>query len=169
MNFDGCLHVTVACARVFLFLLSQQKSQALIYFVYFYSDSFFSFVRKKTKNLIVINGNLSFAKNILLFYHKVAGLNLPSDAVPVAPAPSLPSDDLPVARTCSVKKVSFKISQNSMENTCARARPATLLKKRLWNRCFPVNFTKFLRQPFFTEYRIPPVDASQSTYFSVDH
>ena len=27
-------------------------------------------------------------------------------------------------------------------------RPATLLKKGLWNRCFPVNFTKFLRTPF---------------------
>ena len=25
---------------------------------------------------------------------------------------------------------------------------ATLLKKRLWHRCFPVNFTKFLRTPF---------------------
>ena len=26
-------------------------------------------------------------------------------------------------------------------------RPATLLKKRLWHRCFPVNFVKFLRTP----------------------
>ena len=25
---------------------------------------------------------------------------------------------------------------------------ATLLKKRLWHRCFPVNFAKFLRTPF---------------------
>ena len=30
-------------------------------------------------------------------------------------------------------------------------KPATLLKKRLWHRCFPVNFAKFLRIPFFTE------------------
>ena len=28
------------------------------------------------------------------------------------------------------------------------ARPATLLKKSLWHRCFPVNFAKFLRTPF---------------------
>ena len=28
------------------------------------------------------------------------------------------------------------------------ARPATLLKKRLWHRCFPVNFAKCLRTPF---------------------
>ena len=26
--------------------------------------------------------------------------------------------------------------------------PATLLKKRLWHRCFPVNFAKILRTPF---------------------
>ena len=27
-------------------------------------------------------------------------------------------------------------------------RPATLLKKRLWHKCFPVDFVKFLRIPF---------------------
>ena len=27
-------------------------------------------------------------------------------------------------------------------------RPATLLKRRLWRRCFPVNFVKFLKTPF---------------------
>ena len=30
-------------------------------------------------------------------------------------------------------------------------RPATLLKKRLWHRCFLVNIAKFLRTNFFTE------------------
>ena len=34
-------------------------------------------------------------------------------------------------------------------------RPATLLNKRLWDRCFPVNFAKILRTPFFLEH--PPV------------
>ena len=29
--------------------------------------------------------------------------------------------------------------------------PATLLKKTLWHWCFSVNFTKFLRTPFFIE------------------
>ena len=33
-----------------------------------------------------------------------------------------------------------------------QARPATLLKKKLWHRCFPVNFAKFLRKSFFTEH-----------------
>ena len=31
-------------------------------------------------------------------------------------------------------------------------RPATLLKKRLWHRCFPVSFAKFVRTPFVTEH-----------------
>ena len=30
--------------------------------------------------------------------------------------------------------------------------PATLLKKRLWHRCFPVNFMKFPRTSFFIEH-----------------
>ena len=41
---------------------------------------------------------------------------------------------------CSVEKVFLEI------------RPATLLKKRLWHMCFPVNFAKFLRTLFFTEH-----------------
>ena len=55
------------------------------------------------------------------------------------------------------KKVFLNILQNSKENTCARAsfliklqasglRP--LLKKRLWLRCFPVDFVKFLKTPY---------------------
>ena len=30
----------------------------------------------------------------------------------------------------------------------ASLRPPTLLKKRFWHRCFPVNFAKFLMTPF---------------------
>ena len=33
-----------------------------------------------------------------------------------------------------------------------KLQPATLLKNRLWHRCFPVNFKKFLRTPFFIEH-----------------
>ena len=47
-----------------------------------------------------------------------------------------------------MKKVFLEISQNSRENTCARVL------------CFPVNFVKFLRTPFF--YRTPPVAASEA-------
>ena len=34
----------------------------------------------------------------------------------------------------------------------AGIRPATLLKKRHWHRCFLVNFAKFLRTPSLTEH-----------------
>ena len=51
-----------------------------------------------------------------------------------------------VVRRCSIKNVFVEISQNSQENTCARL--SFLIKKnRLWHRCFPVNFAKFLRTP----------------------
>ena len=33
-----------------------------------------------------------------------------------------------------------------------RVKPASLLKKRLWDRCFPVNFVKVLNNTFFTEH-----------------
>ena len=32
--------------------------------------------------------------------------------------------------------------------------PSTLLKKRLWHGCFPVNFTKFSRTPFTEHLRV---------------
>ena len=77
---------------------------------------------------------------------------------------------------CFVKKVFLEISQSSQENTYSRVsfliplqaslstplktkesiwskeRPKALLKKRLWHRCFPVNFVKLLRTPFYIEH-----------------
>ena len=44
------------------------------------------------------------------------------------------------------------LCQSLFLNKVVCLRPATLLKKRLWHRCFPVNFTKFLRTPFSTEH-----------------
>ena len=38
--------------------------------------------------------------------------------------------------------------QSLFFNKVARLRPATLLKKRPWHKCLPVNFVKFLRTPF---------------------
>ena len=40
----------------------------------------------------------------------------------------------------------------SLFNKVADLRPATLLKKGLWGRCFPVNFAKFLGTPFYIEH-----------------
>ena len=57
------------------------------------------------------------------------------------------------ARRCSLF---LKILQNIQENTSAGSSylikllkiPATLLKKRVRHRCFPINFAKFLRTAF---------------------
>ena len=55
---------------------------------------------------------------------------------------------------CSIKKDVLKNFADSQENTCAGFSgfsafpgPATLFKKRLWHRRFPVNFAKYLRTP----------------------
>ena len=40
---------------------------------------------------------------------------------------------------------------------------ATLLKKRLWHRCFPVNFAKILKTPFLTEHLWTTVSVCQTT------
>ena len=53
-----------------------------------------------------------------------------------------------------------RLPQNSQESTCVRvsvlisrrSEAATLLKKRTWHTCFPVNFGKFLRTPFIMEH-----------------
>ena len=44
------------------------------------------------------------------------------------------------------------LCQNLFFNKVAGIRPATLLKKRFWHRCFPMNFAKFLGTTFFTEH-----------------
>ena len=62
---------------------------------------------------------------------------------------------------CSVKNVFWKfreihtrkhLCQSLFFNKVAGLRSATLFKKRLWHKCFPVNFAKFLRTFFFTEH-----------------
>ena len=44
------------------------------------------------------------------------------------------------------------LCQRLFFNKTAGLRPATLFKKRLWQRCFLVNFANSLRTPFFTEH-----------------
>ena len=60
-------------------------------------------------------------------------------------------------RRCSLRKgvlrnfVKFTgkhLCQSLLFNKVAGLRPATLLKKKLWHRCFPINFVKFLRTAF---------------------
>ena len=61
---------------------------------------------------------------------------------------------------CKKGVLRLETSPNSQENTCARVSfliklqvrkttlPESVSKKRLWHRCFPKNFGKFLRTPF---------------------
>ena len=57
---------------------------------------------------------------------------------------------------CSVRKgvlrnfakLTEHLCQSLFFNKVTGLRPATLLKKRLWHRCFSVNFAKFPRTPF---------------------
>ena len=44
------------------------------------------------------------------------------------------------------------LCQSLFFNKVAGLRPATSLKKRLWHRCFPLSFAKFLRTPFLIEH-----------------
>ena len=50
------------------------------------------------------------------------------------------------------KFIEKHLCQSLFFNQVAGFRSATLLKKRLYHRCFPVNFAKFFRTPF---YRTP--------------
>ena len=57
-------------------------------------------------------------------------------------------------RRCSVRKgVLWNLAKFTGKHLCQslffnKVKPATLLKKRLWYKCFPVNFAKFLRTYF---------------------
>ena len=50
------------------------------------------------------------------------------------------------------------LCQRLFLNKVAGLRPAILIKKRLWHRCFPVNFAKFLKTTSFD--RTPSVTTS---------
>ena len=64
---------------------------------------------------------------------------------------------------CSVKKCSQKFDKIHRKTPVPESlRPATLLKKRLWHRCFPVSFVKFLRL-----HRTPLVAASECKYLQL--
>ena len=53
---------------------------------------------------------------------------------------------------------SIEVKFHSTGSYLCSLRPATLLRKRLWHRCLPVNFAKFLRTPsdacFFIYYKL---------------
>ena len=73
----------------------------------------------------------------------------------------------------------LEISQNSQENTCTRASFSInlqawacnfiLLKKRLWDRCFPVNFATFLRTPILRNTSRRLLHESHSDFYFDNH
>ena len=67
---------------------------------------------------------------------------------------------------CSIKKGVLRnftkftgkhLCQSLFLNNVAGLRPATLLKKKLWHRCFHVDFVKFLRTPFLQNTSARPL------------
>ena len=56
----------------------------------------------------------------------------------------------------------LKISQNSQKNLCQNLF-FNKVAKRLWQRCFPVNFAKFLRKTIFIEHLRWPLPCSFHT------
>ena len=94
-------------------------------------------------HFLIWNSHLSVNNSL----HGSSILLLPmifGDSLNVTPVPLFVTDfnlwsSEAVAQRCSVKKVFLKVLQNSQENTCARVSDT---KKRLWHRCFPVNFAK---------------------------
>ena len=76
-------------------------------------------------------------------------------------------------RRCAVRKgvlenfAKFKgkhLWQSLFCDRVAGLRPATLLKKKLWHWCFPVNFKKFLRTPFLQRTRLGDCFWTQLNY-----
>ena len=56
-------------------------------------------------------------------------------------------------RRCFVRKSILRnLAKFAEKHLCQGLRPVTLLKKRLWHRCFPVNFCKISKNTFFTEH-----------------
>ena len=107
----------------------------------------------------LIQLNLKF--NLGLLRHKnhernSSKLLLPTTLLTMAFCHKCMSVNFKAIFRAAVKMVFLKISQNSQENTCASLflnkvaglRLAALLKKRLWRKCFLVNFVKFLRTTF---------------------
>ena len=65
-------------------------------------------------------------------------------------------------RGVQLEKVFLEILQNSQERIYPRV---SLLKKKLWHRCFPVNFVTFLRTPFCIEHLRWVAASTVTSYF----
>ena len=80
-----------------------------------------------------------------------------------------------------VKFTGKHLCQSLFFDKVAGLRPATIIKKRLWHRCFSVNFVTFLRTPILTKicerlllktilhkiYKISSTNTAQKMNFSI--
>ena len=73
-----------------------------------------------------------------------------------------------VVQRCSVKKVFLKISENSQENTCARAwgmKSATLSKKGTLAQIFSCEFYEIFKDIFFYETHLVAASVAVKFFF----
>ena len=93
---------------------------------------------KSFLSIFLFCGDCKTLKWMMMFKHKI----IITEAAP---------------QRCSMKRGALRnfakftgkrLCQSLFFNKVAGLRPATLLKKRLWHRRFPVNFAKFLRISF---------------------
>ena len=64
----------------------------------------------------------------------------------------LPRDNMTKINQLESSRPEVFYKKGVLKNFTKFTRPATLFKKRLWHRCFPVKFAKFLRTTFFIEH-----------------
>ena len=103
-----------------------------------------------------LNFNLSYS-NVLVFLFGTFEKNGAQWEIVVSDPTWFRNSRLGVFSKKGVLKNSTKFTgkhlwQSLFFNKVAGLRPATLLKKILWHWCFPVDFTKFLRTPFYIEH-----------------
>ena len=68
----------------------------------------------------------------------------------------------------SAKFTGKHLCQSLFFNEVAGLWPPTLLKKKLWHRCFPVNFVKFLRTPFHIEHLLWLLLKNKKSGFTIE-
>ena len=112
----------------------------------------FKFLYNPTKSLILIENRCTFVRKINNCFW-----NVYEKLITGVHTEHIFLNREAVVRRCCVKKVFLEISQISQENTWARVSFLIKLQaklrlqlhqeKKIWCKCFPVNFAKFLRTP----------------------
>ena len=132
-----------------------------------YFDTFWQ--HQKTRGFLAFSGGIKRDQ----WYKTWNGWNMKSDYY----NPIISKLTEVVGLRCCGKNVFLEISQNPQKNTCARVSfliklqawgLQLYLKKRLWHRCFPVNFAKFLTTPFLTEHFRWMIQNWEGCFFKVN-